>query len=123
MRILIPDRPDHMLVYLSAFAFVGPMIRAGVRVFRYRPGFLHQKVFLVDEQVAGVGTVNLDNRSFRLNFEITAIVLGTAFGHDVHNMFIRDFDHSREVGIDDVQHMPVWLRIASRLAYLLAPVQ
>lgn len=123
VRILIPDRPDHLLVYLSAFAFLGRMIAAGVRVFRYQPGFLHQKVFLVDEQVAGVGTVNLDNRSFRLNFEITAIVLGIAFAHDVHGMFLRDFDESREMTVDETRSMPLWLRIASRLAYLLAPVQ
>jgi cardiolipin synthase len=123
VRVLIPDRPDHILVYLSAFAFLGRMIDSGVRVFRYRPAFLHEKVFLVDGQVAGVGTVNLDNRSFRLNFEITAIVLGASFAHDVHEMFIRDFEKSHEVSATEVQHMPIWLRIASQLAHLLAPIQ
>ncbi|MFW5695359.1 MAG: cardiolipin synthase [Alkalispirochaeta sp.] len=123
VRVLIPDRPDHVLVYLSAFAFLGRMIDSGVRVFRFRPAFLHEKVFLVDEQVAGVGTVNLDNRSFRLNFEITAIVLGTAFAHDVHDMFIRDFSKSREISPAEMHHMPIWLRVASRLAHLLAPIQ
>ena len=123
VRVLIPDRPDHLLVYLSAFSFLGRMLDAGVRVFRYRPAFLHQKVFLVDSQVAAVGTVNLDNRSFRLNFEITAIVLGISFARDVHDMFIRDFAKSREISALEVQKMPIWLRIASRLAHLLAPIQ
>jgi cardiolipin synthase len=123
VRILIPDRPDHLLVYLSAFAFLDSMISSGVRVFRYQPAFLHQKVFLVDELVAGVGTVNLDNRSFRLNFEITAIVVGTGFAHDVHQMLVRDFENSRELGTDEARHLPLWLKIASRLAYLFAPVQ
>lgn len=123
VRILIPDRPDHFLVYFSAFAFVGPMIEAGVRIVRYLPGFLHEKVFLVDNHTAGVGTVNLDNRSFRLNFEITAIVRGPRFAGDVEQMFQRDFERSREMGLDEVRRMPVWLRIVSRLAYLFAPVQ
>lgn len=123
VRILIPDRPDHILVFLSAFAFLGDMIAAGVRIFRYNPGFLHQKVFLVDEWVAGVGTVNLDNRSFRLNFEITAVVVGASFAHSVHTMFLRDFDASHEVTREEMESMPWWMRVLSRLAYLLAPVQ
>ncbi len=123
VRVLIPDRPDHILVYLSAFAFLGRMIDSGVRVFRYKPAFLHEKVFLVDEQVAGVGTVNLDNRSFRLNFEITAIVLGISFAHDVHEMFMQDFAKSHEISAVEVHEMPIWRRIASRLAHLLAPIQ
>lgn len=123
VRVLIPNRPDHILVYLSAFAFLGPMIEAGVRVQRYLPGFLHEKVFLVDDIIAGVGTVNIDNRSFRLNFEITAIVHGRDFAASVAQMFERDFAESRAMQLDEVRHMPVWLRISSRLAYLLAPVQ
>jgi cardiolipin synthase len=123
VRILIPSRPDHLLVFLSAFAFLGRMVRAGVRVFRYQPGFLHQKAFLVDEQVAGIGTVNFDNRSFRLSFEITAVVLGTAFAHAVHAMMVRDFSRSREVQLVEMERMPLWLRLSSRLSYLLAPVQ
>jgi cardiolipin synthase len=67
--------------------------------------------------------VNLDKRSFRLNFEITAIVLGSSFAQDVHEMFIRDFEKSHEVSVSEVQHMPIWLRITSQLAHLLAPIQ
>ena len=82
VRILIPDKPDHLLVYMSAFAFVGEMIAAGIGIYRYQPGFMHQKVFLVDDTVAGIGTANLDNRSFRLNFEVTAIVADDAFARN-----------------------------------------
>lgn len=123
VRILIPDRPDHMLVYLSAFAFVGPMIQAGVRIFRYLPGFLHQKVILVDDDVATIGTVNLDNRSFRLNFENTAIVASARFAGQVEEMLERDFHHSREMSAEEIRQMPLWLRLASRVAYLFAPIQ
>ncbi|SIQ53473.1 cardiolipin synthase [Alkalispirochaeta americana] len=123
VRILIPDRPDHMLVFFSAFAFLGPMLEAGVRVYRYLPGFLHQKVFLVDDQVVGIGTVNLDNRSFRLNFEITAIVLGKRFAGRVRGMLLADFSRSREMIPEDVSKMPLRLRLASRVSYLFAPIQ
>jgi cardiolipin synthase len=123
VRILIPNRPDHLLVYLSAFAFLGGMIETGVKVFRYEPGFLHQKVFLVDDYAAGVGTANLDNRSFRLNFEVTAAILDRDFATEIETMLLMDFAQSRYVTLNELLSRPWWKKLASRLAHLLAPVQ
>ncbi|MGJ8524403.1 Major cardiolipin synthase ClsA [Halomonadaceae bacterium LMG 33818] len=123
VRIMMPERPDHLLVYLSAFSFLGEMIRAGVNIYRYQPGFLHQKVMLVDDHTAAVGTVNLDNRSFRLNFEITGYVINDDFAHDVERMLENDFSHCRQVMLSEITHRPIWRKLVSRAAYLLAPVQ
>lgn len=86
VRVMIPERPDHLLVFLSAFSFLPDMLRAGVKIYRYLPGFLHQKVMLVDNKAATVGTVNMDNRSFRLNFEITAFMPSAAVAAQVRVM-------------------------------------
>src|SRR5690606_11409840 len=91
------ENPDHLLIYYSSFNFIAPLLESGVRVYRYREGFMHQKVFLVDEGVAGIGTVNFDNRSFRLNFEVTAIVHDETFARKVEAMLEADFDVSRQV--------------------------
>jgi cardiolipin synthase len=123
VRILIPDRPDHLLVYLSAFAFLGEMLDVGIRVYRYEPGFLHQKVFLVDDYAAGVGTANLDNRSFRLNFEVTAIVLDRAFNVQVAQMLLADFDRARPMTREKLDGKSRLFKLACRAAHLLAPVQ
>ncbi|MBR9772745.1 MAG: cardiolipin synthase, partial [Gammaproteobacteria bacterium] len=123
VRIMMPERPDHLLVFLSAFAFLPDMIRAGVKVYRYQPGFLHQKVMLIDDSAASVGTVNLDNRSFRLNFEITALVPHQAFALEVEAMLEQDFANCREVSLDELRSRPLWRKLVSRAAYLLAPVQ
>ncbi|MDN3554075.1 cardiolipin synthase [Halomonas almeriensis] len=123
VRIMIPERPDHLLVFLSAFSFLPDMLRAGVRVYRYQPGFMHQKVMLIDDEAASVGTVNLDNRSFRLNFEITAFVPDRRFAADVHAMLVRDFAACRRVTLEEIQCRPLWRKLVSRAAYLLAPVQ
>jgi cardiolipin synthase len=121
--VLIPDNPDHLLVYLSAFAFVGEMLDAGVEIYRYKEGFLHEKAFLVDDVVAGVGTTNLDNRSFRLNFEVTAIVADRSFAEKVEKMFLADLDKSRRMTQEELTAKPFWFRAAARAAYLTAPVQ
>lgn len=73
--------------------------------YRYQDGFLHQKVILIDDSVATVGTANFDNRSFRLNFEITAVVADRDFASEVEHMFEADFASSRlmEVGEYDAK--------------------
>lgn len=123
VRILIPDRPDHRLVWLSAFSFYELVIPFGVRIFRYHRGFLHQKVMLIDDRLAAVGTANLDNRSFRLNFEITAFCADPGFIDEVEHMLSIDFTHAHEAKLDDFSGRPFWFRAAARAARLLAPVQ
>jgi cardiolipin synthase len=123
VRVMIPERPDHLLVFLSAFSFLPDMLRAGVKIYRYLPGFLHQKVMLVDSSAATVGTVNLDNRSFRLNFEITAFIPNQDFAASVESMLKNDFSQCRRVSIDEINQRSMWMKVVSRAAYLMAPVQ
>jgi cardiolipin synthase len=78
---------------------------------------------LVDDDVAAVGTANLDNRSFRLNFEITLLVVDQTFGTLVKNMFERDFANSRVVGQGELDAHSIWFKFGVRVARLMAPIQ
>ncbi|ART61653.1 cardiolipin synthase [Kushneria marisflavi] len=123
VRVMMPERPDHLLVFLSAFSFLGDMIRAGVKIYRYQPGFLHQKTFLIDRHASAVGTVNLDNRSFRLNFEVTAYVADEGFAAEVAQMLEEDFASCRQVTLEEINKRPLWHKLAARAAYLASPIQ
>ena len=123
VRILIPERADHLLVWLSAFSYFEESIPYGVRIFRYQRGFLHQKVMLVDHRLAAVGSANLDNRSFRLNFEITGFSPDPAFVDEVARMLEADFEVSVEARVEDFSAKPFLFRAACRVARLMAPVQ
>jgi len=123
VRILIPERPDHLLVWLSAFSYYEQSIPYGVKLFRYHRGFLHQKVMLIDDRLAAVGTANLDNRSFRLNFEITALSPDKAFVDEVEHMLSLDFMGATEAKVEGFTKKPFYFRAACRAARLLAPVQ
>ena len=123
VRVLIPDKADHLLIWLAAFSYLEDSTRTGVKIYRYLDGFLHEKVFLVDHSAAAVGTANFDNRSFRLNFEITALVADETFIGEVEEMFEADFAQSRVVRDDEYSSRPFWFRLAARLARLTAPVQ
>lgn len=123
LRILIPERPDHLMVWLSAFSYYEQSIPFGVKIFRYHRGFLHQKVMLIDDRLAAVGTANLDNRSFRLNFEITAFSTDPGFVGEVADMLRVDFGHAREASLEDFRCRPFLFRAACRAARLFAPIQ
>ena len=123
VRILLPERADHLLVWLSAFSYYEQSIPYGIRLFCYQRGFLHQKVMLSDDRLAAVGTANLDNRSFRLNFEITAFSPDPGFVDEVEHMLSVDFTHSREVAVEDFTARSFLFRAACRAARLFAPIQ
>ena len=122
VRILIPDEPDHLLVYLTAFHYYEEMKDSGITFYRYTEGFMHGKSMLTDNAGA-VGTANFDNRSFRLNFEITAFFVDPEFRKKVEAMFEEDFRNSRLMTPADLEDKPFWFRPAVRAARLTAPVQ
>ena len=122
VRVMIPDRPDGPVVGMANWSFTRELMPAGVAVYRYEPAFMHQKVLLLDREVAGVGTANFDNRSFRLNFEITALIHDPRFCDDVEAMLLRDFARSRRVSPEELADKPFWFRFATAAARLMAPV-
>lgn len=122
VRILIPSRPDHRIVYAASSLFAFEAVRAGVRIFRYLPGFLHQKVMLVDDDVAAIGSANLDNRSFRLNFEITLVTIDQGFASTVENMLVNDFEQSREITSEDSRDTHRLQQLGMRIARLISPI-
>jgi cardiolipin synthase len=123
VRILIPDKPDHLLVFLAAFSYFEDASSTGVKFYRYTKGFLHQKVMLVDDLAAAIGTANFDNRSFRLNFELTSVINDTDFVVEVEQMLEQDFADSRCMTQEDIDNKSFLFKIGVRLARLTSPVQ
>ena len=122
VRILIPDEPEQMLVHLAAYSYFNDASQTGVKFYRYQDGFLHEKVMLVDSEIATIGTANFDNRSFRLNFEITAAIRDPGLIADVERMFEDDFAKSRLMQPGEYDEKPWHFRLGVRLARLAAPI-
>jgi cardiolipin synthase len=122
VRIIIPDRSDGLLTWLSAFSYYNDIMPVGIKLYRYLPGFMHQKVILCDD-AACVGTSNLDNRSLRINFEITVVLADKAFGEHARLMLETDMARSRLVERGEFERKPFWFRLACRVARLLSPIQ
>jgi cardiolipin synthase len=123
VRVLLPARPDYQLPYLSSFSYYDALAQAGIAVYRYTPGFLHQKVVLVDDELAAVGSINVDYRSFHLNFELALLVADPGFAREVGVMLECDFARSRRVDLTEYARRPWWFKAEVRVARLLSPVQ
>lgn len=125
VRILIPARADNILVWLAGHTYYPPLsdnTDATIRIFKYNKGFLHQKAMVIDDTAAAIGSANLDNRSFRLNFEIIILAIDEDFTAEVTEMFENDFSDSTEIEPGTFDNEPFWFRFLARLARLFSPI-
>ena len=122
VRILLPANPDHLMVYLASFYYMKLTGAKGIQFYRYTEGFMHQKVFLIDDFGVGIGTANLDNRSFRLNFEITLLSVNYDLAADVEAMFEDDFARSKVVSHEEIDDKHALFKIGAAGARLLSPI-
>lgn len=122
VRVLIPSRPDHRTVFLASTLYAAHAIRSGIRMYRYQPGFVHQKVMLIDDDTAAVGSMNVDSRSFRLNFEVMALTVDRPFASSVATMLATDFSHAVEIGEGEYRDASYLRRVAMHVARLFDPL-
>ena len=122
VRILMPRQTDSVIFKYVPYAYLPDVERAGVKVYLYEEGFMHQKVLLVDDDYATVGTANFDNRSFRLNFEVTCMVHDAGFCEEVATMLQHDLHRSTQLTGDDLDDRSLAFRFATQTTRLLAPV-
>jgi cardiolipin synthase len=122
VRLLLPSRPDHYVVYAASTLYAFEAVRAGVRVFRYGPGFMHQKVVLVDNEISAIGSANMDNRSFRLNFELMLLTVDSGFASEVESMLNADFALAHEITDQESRETHHLQQLAMRVARLISPI-
>lgn len=122
VRVMITEKCDSLATDLAAYWYLDALGGVGIRFLRYTEGFMHSKVVLVDDEVGSVGTVNWDSRSFRLNFEVSALVHDEDFAKQLEAMFERDFERCREVGSGELEGRGVLFRTAVHTARLLSPI-
>lgn len=122
VRILVPRRSDSLIVTAAARSYYDTVIAAGARVFEYAPTMIHAKTVIVDDFFAAVGTANMDNRSFRLNFEVTAVLYGKDHTDDLAERFQTDLAASNEIKKHSRERLPLRWRVAEAGARVLSPL-
>ena len=97
VRIITPGIPDKKIIFQITRSFYKPLIAGGVKIYEYTPGFDHAKVFVSDDQVATVGTLNLDYRSLYLHFENGVYVTGSKEVRKIREDFVDSMEKSHPV--------------------------
>jgi len=123
VRLMLPGLTDNRVVQLSSYAVLMNLQHSDIKAYQYRPGFLHQKVVLVDDDRAYVGTANFDNRSFQLNFEITVMVRDRPFAAEVEKMLEEDFRSCVPLSGEQIEQRSWLFRALVKLAQLFSPIQ
>lgn len=122
VRVLVPQKSDVALVDAAARSNFLALLRGGVRIFQYQPSVLHAKTMIVDGAWGMVGSANVDVRSFKLNFELGALVLGPRFAERMESRFKRDLEQSREVTVKELEERSFRERLRDGAARLVSPL-
>ena len=122
VRILLPDKANHLLVHWAGLTFLDELERSGVQCWRYTKGVFHEKVVLVDDHLSLIGSANTDNRSFYLNFECILLVADAAFAARTKAMLEEDFANSCSSSHEAFAGRGILFRLVARLSRLLAPI-
>lgn len=122
VRLVVPSRSDLPLVAAAGRTYFTELLEAGVRVYEYQAGFIHAKTVVIDEWAALLGSANMDIRSFRLNFEINAIVYDQEFVKAAEEVFAMDLAHSREVTLAECRRRSLPTRFFEGVARLMSPL-
>ena len=122
VELMVPSKSDSFFVQHASFSFLKPLLERGVKVYLYNKGFLHAKTAVFDNKLAFVGTVNLDIRSFYINYEIAAVVSDSKFSDQLSNQFEVDKAQSELLTLRAWKARPRWQKAADSLCRLLAPL-
>lgn len=122
VRLMIPNRPDHPIVYRATEYYAKELIELGAEVYRYDGGFLHSKVVSIDHEISTVGSANMDIRSFVLNFETNAFVYDPEFALQLETFFEQDTEKSTRLTTEYFEKQSFWLTFLQKFSRLFSPI-
>lgn len=122
VRIMIPARSDSRLSDACTFSYMGRLLEAGVKVYRYTEGFLHSKAIVIDDFISIVGSANLDERSFNQNFEANAFIYEEKTANRLKELFFRDMQNCEELTIEAWTNRRRRQKLKESFARLFSPL-
>lgn len=122
VRILVPGISDSLLVNTAANSYYGPLLKAGVEIYRYKKGFVHAKTLVADRSLAMVGTANMDHRSFELNFEVNTVVYDENIATQLAQAFEADLFDAEKIDSQQWADRPLYVQLFEKTCRLVSPL-
>ncbi|MCT4596270.1 MAG: cardiolipin synthase [Vallitalea sp.] len=122
VKIMIPNKPDHMFVYWASYSYIGELLKYGVRAFTYEKGFLHSKMIAIDGELCSVGSCNFDIRSFKLNFEANAFIYDQKVTKKLEDIFEKDLELCNEITREKYAERLFIIKFKESISRLFSPI-
>lgn len=122
VRIVTPGIPDKKMIFLLTQSHYEPLLKCGVKIYQYTPGFIHAKSFLCDDKIGTVGSINLDYRSLFLHFECGVFMYKTKALMQLKEDCMDTFAASEEMTLEFCRGQNVFIRIFQGMMRLFAPL-
>jgi cardiolipin synthase len=122
VKLIIPGVSDSRLVMLATLSYLQDLLESGVKIYRYKKGFLHAKVMIVDQMLATVGTANVDMRSLHSNFELNAVLFDLGAIKRLEADFTNDLQNSREIVLQQFMRRSWRQKAAESILHILSPM-
>ena len=121
VSIIIPGVPDKKSIYTITKSFIEDLLEVGIKVYKYTPGFCHAKILMIDDMLASCGSYNLDNRSAKINFEVTTLLYLQGVDKLVQD-FNKDLEESEQIHLEQWQKRGLIIRLYEGLLNLFSPL-
>ncbi|MCL2113890.1 MAG: cardiolipin synthase [Streptococcaceae bacterium] len=122
VRMMIPNKPDHPLVYWATYFHAADLVKYGAKVYTYENGFVHSKTLIIDGEYASVGSANLDYRSLQLCFEANVVIYDYDIAQKLRSDFMKDLQLSQGLTLELYEQRSNWIRFKEGLARLISPM-
>ena len=122
VRIVTPGIPDKKMIFLLTQSHYEPLLKCGVKIYQYTPGFIHAKSFLCDDKIGTVGSINLDYRSLYLHFECGVFIYRNPVVRDIEKDFQETLAKCQKVTMTEVRNRSTFVKIYGQVLRIVAPL-
>ncbi|MDD3079610.1 MAG: cardiolipin synthase [Paludibacter sp.] len=122
VRLMIPEHSDSRLSDACSSSYLGQIMEAGVKVYKYHKGFLHSKAIVIDDFISIVGSANMDERSFNQNFEANAFMYDKRAAEQLRKLFEKDILNCEELTLEAWTNRKRWQKLQESFARLFSPL-
>lgn len=120
--LLVPGKSDSSLVAAAGRSYYAELMRAGVEIYEYQKGFIHAKTMVTDQVLSVIGTANMDNRSFELNFEVNSVIYDRETAVEMTRTFNNDLQDAVRINRSDWEKRPLYKQLPEKLSRLFSPL-
>ena len=122
VRIMIPSKSDSKMLQYASYSYVTQCLKAGIKVYLYKPGMLHAKVMIIDDSFVTAGSVNFDFRSFENNFEGNILIYDQEINRRMKDIFFEDLAKCKKLTVSEWRKRPVYYKVLESLVKLMSPI-